>query len=82
MFSTDVLDRIIANADLSACHFSSTSPSVNHSNQSRQPTSHLSMDSKIAHYIASRFKREERFSGKIGEDINEVIDNYCDATDD
>lgn len=82
MFFTDVPDRIIANANLSANHSSSTSPSVNHSNQSSQPTSHLGMDSKIAHNIASRFKREERYSGKIGEDINEVIDNYCDAADD
>ena len=82
MFFVDVPDRIIANASLSACHSSSTSPSVNHSNQFSQPTSHLSMDLKIAHSIASRFKREERYSGKIGEDINEVIDNYCDAAGD
>ena len=82
MFFVDVPDCIIANANLSACHSSSTSSSVNHSNQSSQPTSHLSMDSQIAHNIASRFKREERYSGKIGEDINEVIDNYCDAADD
>ena len=36
----------------------------------------------MAHNIASRFKREERYSGKIGENINEVIDNYCHAADD
>ena len=82
MFFTDVPDRTIANANLSTYHSSSTSPSVNHSNQSSQPSSHLSMDSKIAHNISSRFKREERYSGRIGEDINEVVDNYCDAADD
>ena len=32
MFFVDVPDRIIANANLSACHSSSASPSVNHSN--------------------------------------------------
>lgn len=83
MFFTDIPDRIVANANLSASHSASTSPSINNSNQSSQPqSSHLSLDSKIAHNIASRFKREERYSGKIGEDIKEVIDNYCDAADD
>ena len=82
IFFTDVPYRIIANANLSAYHSSSTSPSVNHGNQSSQPSSHLSMDSKIAHNIASRFKREERYFGRIGEDINEVVDKCCDAADD
>ena len=77
-----VPDRIITKANLSAYHASSTSRSVNYCNQSSQPTCHPSMDPKIAHNIASRFEREGRYSGSIGKDISEIIDNYYDAADD
>lgn len=38
---------------------------------------------KVAHNIAIRFKKDEKFSGKIGEDINEFIAFYMEtAVDD
>lgn len=37
------------------------------------------IDDKVAHNIATRFKSIEKFSGKLGEDVNEHIENYLDA---
>jgi hypothetical protein len=37
---------------------------------------------KIAHGIATRFKAEQKFTGKPGEDLTEYISNYIDAAND
>lgn len=37
---------------------------------------------KLAQNIATRFKREDRFSGKVDEDMNEFNNNYPDASSD
>lgn len=39
-------------------------------------------DTKIAHNIATRFKNSNKYLGKVGEDINELIASYTEATRD
>lgn len=50
-----------------------STPSRNNVNQNGED------ERKIAHSIAQRFKRDERFTGKLGEDINEFLSNYNEA---
>jgi hypothetical protein len=38
--------------------------------------------SKIAHSMATRFKAEQKFTGKLGEYLTEYISNYMDAAND
>ena len=38
--------------------------------------------SRIAHNMALRFKHREKFTGKLGEDLTEHINNYIDASKD
>jgi hypothetical protein len=38
--------------------------------------------SKIAHSMATRFKADQNFSGKLGEDLTEYTSNYMDAAND
>jgi hypothetical protein len=45
-------------------------------------TSHSEPASKIAHSMATRFKIEQKFTGKLGEDLTEYISNYMDAAND
>lgn len=37
---------------------------------------------KLAHSLSQRFKKEERFTGKLGENIEEYFDNYKTASED
>jgi hypothetical protein len=55
-----------------------TSPNVGDGNA----TSHSEPASKIAHSMATRFKIEQKFTGKLGEDLTEYISNYMDAAND
>jgi hypothetical protein len=55
-----------------------TSPNVGDGNA----TSNSEPASKIAHSMATRFKIEQKFTGKLGEDLTEYISNYMDATND
>jgi hypothetical protein len=38
--------------------------------------------SRIAHSMATRFKTEQNFTGKLGEDLTEHINNFMDAASD
>lgn len=40
------------------------------------------LESKIAHNVALRFKNQEKFTGKLGEDLTENISNCIDAAQD
>ena len=42
----------------------------------------VTLEQKIAHNVASRFKREDWYNRKIGEDINESINNSCKTASD
>lgn len=42
----------------------------------RKSALNIDNDVRIAHNIVARFKREERSSGKLGEDLNEVVNLY------
>jgi phage-related protein len=55
-----------------------TSPNVGDGNDN----SHSEPASKIAHSMATRFKIEQKFTGKLGEDLTEYISNYMDAAND
>lgn len=39
-------------------------------------------ESKLAHNISQRFKNEDRFTGKLGENIEEYLGNYEVACED
>jgi hypothetical protein len=38
--------------------------------------------SRIAHSMATRFKTDQKFTGKLGEDLTEHINNFMDAASD
>ena len=83
MFYVDPSDQNLAIQNLAPPQVSN---SVHHSRASSSPTqgtmSNVASYQKLAHNVASHFKREDRYTGKIGEEINEFINNYCDAVSD
>ena len=83
MFYVDPSDQHLAMQNLAPPQASN---SVHYNQASSSPTpgtmSNVTSDQKLAHNVASRFKREDRYTGKIGEDINEVINNYCETASD
>ena len=59
---------------------SPTPPQSNSGNNGYTPNfSNEESNRKLAHNIASRFRRDDRFTGKLGENITEAINNYIDA---
>ena len=77
MLYVDDTDRMLANQGLT----SSASGSTQGSHQSFPPTIEAP-NSKISHNISSRFKKEDRYTGKIGEDIHDEINSYRDCAQD
>ena len=51
-------------------------------NNSRVTTMHEEPSTRVAHNMAVRFKGYEKFSGKMGEDLEEHINNHIDAAKD
>jgi hypothetical protein len=45
-------------------------------------TSHTEPASKRAHSMDTRFKIEQKFTEKLGEDLTEYVSNYMDAAKD
>ena len=77
MIYVDNTDRILANQSLI-----SPPPGSTQGSQQSFPQTNEAPNSKIAHNISSRFKKDDRYTGKIGEDIQEAINNYRDCAED
>ena len=54
----------------------------NNGNASSASSHHENEMRRIAHSIALRFRNDDKFSGKLGEDLNEAINLYLDAAND
>jgi hypothetical protein len=63
---------------------SSTSDAVSSGSAVNNITSAYSSEpsSKIAHSMATRFKGDQKFTGKLGEYLTEYVRNYMDAAND
>lgn len=46
------------------------------------PAGNYNMSTKFAHNMSTRFKEESKFSGKLGENFSEFVNNYSDACND
>lgn len=70
-------DKAYARQRLASKNSNTTAASATDVPYTRMPEHHD--DRKIAHNMAVRFKKDDKFSGKIGEDVNEYIFNYKEA---
>jgi hypothetical protein len=74
----DTALTLLRNAQPSTSDAVSTGSAVNNNT----PAYSSEPSTKIAHSIATRFKADQKFTGKLGEDLTEFISNYMDAAND
>jgi hypothetical protein len=74
----DTALSLLRNAQSSTSDAVSSGSAVNNST----PAYSSEPSSKIAHSMATRFKADLKFTGKLGEDLTEYISNYIDAAND
>lgn len=79
MFLTGEEDREVAVAKMNSLN--SPTPQQSNSANNGYSTNYSYDEStrKLAHNMVSRFKRDNRVTGKLGDDINEAINNYIDG---